>query len=41
VKKGWALSQIDESDIYFLLDLLYEEAEQQEQVVPIDQIPWL
>lgn len=37
INKGWTLLQIDESDIYYLFDLLSEK--EQEEMVFIDQIP--
>jgi hypothetical protein len=39
-KKGWTLNQIDESDIFFLFDLFFEE-EKQEAITYADQVPWL
>jgi hypothetical protein len=39
IAKGWKLNQIDESDIFFLFDLLFGEEE--DQLVHIDEISWL
>jgi hypothetical protein len=42
LNKGWALSQIDEADIFFLFDVLFgDEENQEDQVVYIDQVPGL
>lgn len=41
MNKGWPLSQIDESDIFFLFDLYTEEEEKQETIVYADDVPWL
>lgn len=40
VKQGWSLTQIDESDIFFLFDLLSED-EEDEVLVYADQVSWL
>lgn len=40
IKSGWALNEIEQSDFFFLLDLLYgEDQDEQEEVVFIDEIP--
>ncbi|MCM3411226.1 hypothetical protein M3676_14750 [Metabacillus litoralis] len=39
IKRGWTLNEIDESDIFFLYELLGEDEKQ--EIKYADQVPWL
>lgn len=40
ITKGMSLAQVDESDIFFLLDLYFTK-EKQDTLVYANQVPWL
>jgi hypothetical protein len=42
LKDGWTLNQIDESDIFYLFELLSTDDEKKQEVVTYaDQVDWL